>query len=464
MKTILFVAQLETQLISQIRLARLLRSAGKYEPVFYFDHPHAYRLDKMRHACQEEGFRFINPIHKRRNGSSHKLLGLLLGQFIPALIESLQSFRVQINEAKLLIQMVRPNLIVVGEDGLGGNNAISKIGHRHKIKTLIVPYEYSNIRQHLEDVIPNPNYEYNFGMRRMLNRLIARLYPHWVYNDHGMKLLRAVPSRVLPLEFFGIAPHNPWTVHGGQADVLAVESPRMMRHYRNEGLPEEKLRLTGTLFDDSLAACARDRQHRLAKLAVQYGFNPKKRLLLCGLPTDFTYRHLSNFNNYQRLIDFWIQHIAGVKNMNVLFHPHPSITPEQITYIASKPIVLAKENIAELIPLCDLFITSISSTIRWAIALGIPVINYDVYKFRLHDFDDAAGVLTVEEPADFLHELQKMTEDAAWLEEIARQQRSLSSRWGIFDGKSNERILDFIDRLLDSEKLPQKKNIGANEK
>ncbi len=36
-----------------------------------------------------------------------------------------------------------------------------------------------------------------------------------------------------------------------------------------------------------------------------------------------------------------------------------------------------------LVPLCSLYVASVSATIRWAIACGKPVVNYDVYRFEL---------------------------------------------------------------------------------
>ena len=41
---------------------------------------------------------------------------------------------------------------------------------------------------------------------------------------------------------------------------------------------------------------------------------------------------------------------------------------------------------ASLVAISDMYVASVSSTIRWAILAGIPVINYDVYQYGYEDF------------------------------------------------------------------------------
>ena len=59
---------------------------------------------------------------------------------------------------------------------------------------------------------------------------------------------------------------------------------------------------------------------------------------------------------------------------------------------------IAARKTSELVPLCDLYVASVSSTIRWAIACGKPVVNYDVYRYRYTDFISLDGVLIIDSP------------------------------------------------------------------
>ena len=108
----------------------------------------------------------------------------------------------------------------------------------------------------------------------------------------------------------------------------------------------------------------------------------------------------------------------------------------------------------ELVPLCDFFVASISSTIRWAIACGKPVLNYDVYRYRyVDDFGKVGGVLTVEEQGDFLAALNRLAEDKDYLREMSAKQRALSERWSYLDGKCCARMVALVRELLPAAKL-----------
>ena len=75
----------------------------------------------------------------------------------------------------------------------------------------------------------------------------------------------------------------------------------------------------------------------------------------------------------------------------MLIRPHPRASPDLLRVFETPNIKISIEPMASLIPLCDLYVASISATIRWAISSGIPVLNYDTYRLRYTDFDAAPG-------------------------------------------------------------------------
>jgi hypothetical protein len=96
------------------------------------------------------------------------------------------------------------------------------------------------------------------------------------------------------------------------------------------------------------------------------------------------------------------------------------------------------------VPLCDLYVASVSSTIRWAIACGKPVINYDVYQYGYADYVGVAGVLLVRTRMEFRDALRKLSGDASVRDKLAERQRNDSSRWGMLDGRSGRRIVALL--------------------
>jgi CDP-glycerol glycerophosphotransferase (TagB/SpsB family) len=140
-----------------------------------------------------------------------------------------------------------------------------------------------------------------------------------------------------------------------------------------------------------------------------------------------------------------LNNLALVKNFNVVIRLHPRMKIEDFMFVEDYGIKVAAWDTADLIPLCDIYVASVSATIRWAITCGKPVINYDVYRYRYQDFTQVKGVITIEEKYDFIKVLSRLTNDMDYYNEIATAQRQEAKYWSNLDGKSEERLLRLID-------------------
>jgi hypothetical protein len=337
---------------------------------------------------------------------------------------------------------------------MGANRAIIKQAKTRKIPILIVPYEYSTITQPAEAIIGTYNYRNIYGMNNILNRIVAKVFPNWAYEYRGETLLRDQGSAILLQELLGLAPVLPWAVHGGKADKIAVECEVMLQHYLNQGIAENKLVLTGALYDDDLAKAANECEICREDLYRSLDLPPRRRMILCAVPPDLVaLRPCSDFKSYKDLLDFWMETLLSLKDINIIFQLHPRVTPEHAEYIESKGLKVAKQDIATLIPLCDILVTSVSSIIRMAIASKKPVLNYDVYKFRYSDYENAGGVLTLESKEEFLQDLNKLVNERVFYSEISSLQIACADKWGMHDGHSGNRMVALFDKLV--EKNPQ---------
>ena len=101
----------------------------------------------------------------------------------------------------------------------------------------------------------------------------------------------------------------------------------------------------------------------------------------------------------------------------------------------------------QLISIADLYVTSYSSTIRWAIAASVPVINIDMYGFNYEDFENCAGVLSIKTVTDFDTVMLKLKEEKAIYDLLKKAQEIDSKSWGMMNGKSTERIINLIYNL-----------------
>jgi glycosyltransferase involved in cell wall biosynthesis len=245
-------------------------------------------------------------------------------------------------------------------------------------------------------------------------------------------------------------------MNSGSADALTVESAFMEAYYRREGLPPPRLVVTGAISDDTLAEHLQDAPARRAALCAELGLPADRRLILCALPDDRLSLRASQaeFADYPALVQFVVQTLAATPGCNVVVRLHPRASYEAHRYIEQWGVRISRRDTAALVPLCDIYVASVSATIRWAIACGKPVVNYDVYRLRLTDYADAPAVIRVEDHAEFAATLHRLAADDAFYAEMRRRQQTDAPRWGQLDGQAGLRILKCLDTVISDSSTP----------
>lgn len=463
-----------------IRVARLLRDSGRYEPVVVFarDYP-ARRRDiavarGLGIACTDaEGEpipddagrpaaagppekmrpgrrlrRAVRRVSPRLERALHGLaVHLVEENLVTALPLRLAEVRRTLREARRLMARVRPRLLVVAEDTVEyATAALIRAAHERGAPAAILPFTVSTAEEPAETYAGARR----FQVAGVGNRLLARFRPSWAHTHRGRRLVRQPAPRALALEMFGLAPPRPWTVHSGRADRIAVESPRMLELYRREGLAEETLVLTGAPYDDVLAAAKAEAGPRRAALAAELDLDPSRPLVVSALPPDQmgSRAEACEFASYAALVSAWVDALAASGDWNVVLTAHPRVRPGELDLPARGRVRLVTRDTASLVPLADLFVASASATIRWAIATGVPVVNYDVYRYGYGDYRECRGVIGADGREAFGRALRSLA-DAGARDAAAAEQRADSGRWGRMDGRSGERVLALFDAMIE---------------
>jgi hypothetical protein len=482
-KTVLICVHTNTWFVELFRFAKLLKPIQEYNPVFLFSNPYPHYLDDAVKCSQEKLMALnssgaeinfsplkkgeserVNPagirgqltrlsIHSSsKNSIKSKLSQAIFSpkreNFITRLLQQIFLFKIRYVLINKILEIHKPSIVVLGGDMVGYDTSVYiKLAHRKNIPVLIVPSTMSNGLEQAEAYYHNPDH----SLGRWINRLAANLHPGWVLKHRGRKLLRVPGERVLLMELLGLAPPLPWVFNSGYADAIAIESKQMKQYYLDCGIQEKQLRLVGSLADDLMVNMIKNRNQYRAEVCKEFGLKNNKPILLSALPPDFLYmpggRPECDFNTYPELVRFWVRSIAIAEEYHVFVCLHPSATYETFKYIENWGVKIVKRNTAELVPLCDIYVASVSSTIRWAIACGIPVINYDVYRYRYTDYLGIEGVLIVEEQNDFKNSIKTLVKDNNFYNQIMKAQGSIAGNWGMFDGKVGKRMISLIDEL-----------------
>lgn len=276
--------------------------------------------------------------------------------------------------------------------------------------------------------------------------LIRQYFPQWLAEGDGFAITRLPFAEAIARELTDTAPFNPWLVNAGHADAIAVESAAMQQAYLKFGFQDANLKTIGHPLQDSLAVVACERLERRAALFAQYNLPPNRPLAVVAMPPNQLSSRSSVYRVYADLIYAFAclpRELAGV---NVVVSPHPNISSEGRSLIRDTGVVLIETTVADLLPLADMYIASVSSTIKWALACGIPVINYDCFGYGYSDFEGVPQVENVNDENSYrelLHRLSS-TEEQITFKKLAKNN---ANHWGGIDGMALSRLVDLCFRV-----------------
>lgn len=358
----------------------------------------------------------------------------------------------QLRQFRRILAQRRPAVIVLAEDNVSGATGLfTRAAHEVGCRVVVSPYTVANALEPAEAFYHLREHH----LQRWSNRMFARLCPQWVFEYKGRRLLRLPAWNAAAQELLGIAPPRPWALNSGRADAIVVESQKRVEYYRAAGLKREPLIVTGGAFDDELAGFRAQRQSVRLELCRRHGLPADRPLVLCGLPPNqLSCRPQCQYGTFEALVRAWLEPIVRQSRFAPLVRLHPRLDRRELQFIeAELGLAISEEPTARLIAISDLYIASASATIRWAIACGVPVVNYDVFQYGYDDYDDAGGVLTVQTHQEYGTLVGRLCGEAGWYEDLRRRQEACREEWGRLDGRSGARIVSVFDRLVEGESL-----------
>jgi hypothetical protein len=361
------------------------------------------------------------------------------------------------------LKAIEPDLIILPEDNVETLSTIFVAkGRLQNIPTIVIPFTIPNPLEPARYYFDNPLYQ----ARGLFAQRLINHYPKWRLQHEGRDLFRQPAIKALCQEMLGLSSPAPWILNRGSAAAIALDSDVQRDLYLTLGFPPDQLKIIGDMNGEMFHRVLVDKTRSAAELCTRFGFEPGRPLILCGFPPDQyhgTDTRRFEFPDYKTLIEAWMESFNMIgKHANVLIRPHPRIPVDYLSGFDSENIRITQRPTAELIPLCDLYVASISATIRWAVACGVPVINYDTFRYRYSDYSSALGVIDVEDLAKFRSLLMQFVGDASFAADLRERQRSVMKRWGKLDNKAAERLSTLvIDAIAEAGRL-RTKQIGRN--
>jgi hypothetical protein len=333
--------------------------------------------------------------------------------------------------------------LLIPEDIVGNLWPVAiKAGHDAGAPTLVLPYTLANKEEAFQSLKDQPSYQ------TKANQIAAIRYPRWRLAEGGHDLVRLPSAHIFAHERLGIAPPDPWMMNSGYAECICVDSQAAFDYFRAGGIPAEQMRVVGSVSQDAMAARRAGRAAHLQQLRADLQLSGEKPLLLIsGCPNQLaaTVPHCE-FNSIGDVAAHVGRSLAPLtEHYHLVVRPHPNF-PEFAAMLRPFGVASTMAPTFSLVPLASVFVAFASATIRWAIACGVPTVNYDVFHYGYGDFAGAKGVVSIQGGDDFERTVGALIPGSARMAALETAAAGDSAQWSMMDGRSLDRIEQEIIR------------------
>ncbi|MBU0596337.1 hypothetical protein KJ567_06610 [Candidatus Bipolaricaulota bacterium] len=448
----LFVPAGTTALREMRTLVDLLPESFRYEPIFFLSEKHGAAaaaglvetgirglgpgaqsdpVAAHNGTAAEEGSGRSDPPARKPGGELRRFVGSWL------------RFAGQRRTASALLRREGvAGLVVGGDRHVGWETAFIREANRQRIPSLVVPIAWSdadaNVRFRAE-----PGRVARYRTSGLSGLIVRLLFPRWIRRDGAERVLFQPFSIALAAWFHGMMPRRPWSIAGGRATRAAVESEMARTVRLAEGVEESKLVVTGKSSDDLVHRIMFSDRPRADCRSPEDG-----PLLLLAVPQLAEHRILPWKEHWEEM-EFLFGALRRAWRGPILASLHPKSNPEKYRALAAEHgIALAEERIQRILPSCDVFVATYSSTVVQAIALAKPSVVVDFYGLDYTFYDQAPGVVVIRDRARLESELTRIQSDGGYRDQLAEAQRTSGADWCVLDGRCTERIVSLLEQLI----------------
>ena len=159
-------------------------------------------------------------------------------------------------------------------------------------------------------------------------------------------------------------------------------------------------------------------------------------------------RSRMRISEYGELVEFWVRTLAALSDkINVVIKINPRYRREEFLYLEKCGVTVAPHDTIDLVPLADIYVTSISSTLAVGSCLRDSEHQLRCLSFPVRGFHRCARHRACRKEVRVCNEVGRLVEDDAHWSDLRRRQAADAPRWAALDGKSTERLVALFDDL-----------------
>ena len=289
------------------------------------------------------------------------------------------------NRAKDILLQVQPHSVVVTGDrsSSGLLPGLLKACKEFNISSIIPPIAYAATPESL--VVLRRSRIFNADHFPVLKKKYPEQY---IYDKKTAYNIFFFPPFVTEaLAENGMLPENPWVMGGGYSNFVLADGEETKERYVRLGANPDKIIITGHPSHDRLYEQYIKKSMVKEDLVQKYNLDKTKKIIILSLP-QLAEHNVYNWDIHWKEINFLCRIFSNV-DANVLISLHPKMKYETYKFIEQQyKIYIAKEKLADILPVADIFSATFSSTVQWAVLCEIPAIVFDFYglNYTCYDF------------------------------------------------------------------------------
>jgi hypothetical protein len=288
-------------------------------------------------------------------------------------------------------------------------------------------------------------------MSRWINRYAARRFPQCAAWHRGERLLYVAGEMILAAAAHGMLPPHPFNAagFGGLADRFAVEGERARRAAVDGGAMPERVFDTGRASTDRLFEHQRDAQNLRQRLCERFGLRNDRPTVLLAVP-QLAEHGLCTWTRHWEHIEWLLARLAdSTLGANVVLSLHPKSDPHDYRDRAARhgARIAEETRIEQLVPACDLFVATHSSTVVMAIGCATPAVVLNLYGMDYDTYGDCPGVVTIDRPDQLSPALREILTCRSRYDALVAGQQQVAADWIRMDGQCTSRLVAAVDDL-----------------
>jgi len=239
---------------------------------------------------------------------------------------------------------------------------------------------------------------------------------------------------------------------GGRGDVFCVIGPHFAHQAQKQGIPEEKIKITGHPFFDRLYELERSPCNKLKESILQKLDVPSNKLhssVILYTSQPLTHFKITDANTQKEEMLKLVNILSAKRDHLVVIKLHPREDIGFYPFLSSKydNVKIVRDfDLAGLMRISDLVISRFSTTLLYAVAMKKPVIILDTVRIRAKEYYSQYGAAVKIADLDHLaRTIDEISDDEKLRAKLCQGCERMQKDFFIYDGMIRKMIMDIVE-------------------